>query len=142
MKVEALIARPISPVANIDASFFFMPLSRYLLIFSTTTMLLSTTIPIATTIDIRVKTLIVKPLIIIVISAISIEKGIERLIIKLERQALKNNHTTNITHNPPHSKVCTILLIEPSMISVVLKTSYNLVPCGKGILLISFITAS
>jgi hypothetical protein len=76
-------------------------------------MLLSTTIPIATTIDIRVKTLMVYPLTIMVISAMSIEKGMERLMIMLERQARRNSHTTRITHNPPHNRVLVIFDTEP-----------------------------
>ena len=61
----------------------------YLVIFSTTTMLLSIIMPIATTIDINVKTFIVKPATIIVISAINKEKGIAKLIIKLDSKLSK-----------------------------------------------------
>jgi hypothetical protein len=97
VNVEAMIDRPTSLVAKIAACFTREPLSTWLVIFSNTTIALSTTIPIEIEIEDIEIMLSVESVIKRYINDESIEIGMVSTMINIARQRPSINITTNIT---------------------------------------------
>ena len=116
VSVEAIIDTPTSLVAKIAACLTREPRSTWLVIFSNTTIALSTTIPIEIEIEDIDTTLSVESATIRYINDESIEIGMVSTMINIARQRPSINITTNITT----MKVMRIVSINEDAVSMML----------------------
>ena len=131
VSVDAVIACPISLVPTTAASIGFNPFSICCVIFSRTTIALSTTIPMAIISDIRLKILIVQPSANISIKAVISENGMVRNTMRLSLHSLRNAKTITTTKNSAYQSDCVRFLILSTISSSEFITSLMLTSAGS-----------
>ncbi len=110
VKVVAITARPISSAASIAAWYGVLPMRRWRMMFSISTIASSTSTPTTSDSDSSVTTLIVKPIQCITANAGITDSGNAVAETMVARQSRRNRNTTSTASAAPSYSRC----IEPS----------------------------